>query len=156
MPRGPSARELRWIREKYSRMSDHELLVVQGKNITPEAREILAGEIAKRQIDPLRSDRTPDEMERYERDCILAEQYALSPPLGNSTLWGILVMLDVFVATGIDSWTAKFIAAIVGGVFIAQGKKCRSYDQKVKQLERDAAAKEIRDRLGVSVSQDDK
>ena len=45
---------------------------------------------------------------------------------------------------------AYLIGTVIGAMCIAQGKKCREWEQKVRQAERDRAAREILDKLGAS------
>jgi hypothetical protein len=157
MARGPSALELKWIREKYSKMSDRELSLVKSESIIPEAREILTSELAKRQVIPQVS-AAPTVETANEQQALkgLANLDQFNPPLGTSRISGILLVLDLFIGTDVDSWTVKSICIVIGSLFIAQGKKCHDYDQRIKQLERDATAKAIRDKLDVNVFDDKK
>src|SRR5437879_2587814 len=63
-----SARELKWIRQKYSRMSDDELLQVKLNRIIPEAQEILSAELLGRGWNEQKIDARRRELEEHEEE----------------------------------------------------------------------------------------
>jgi len=52
----------------------------------------------------------------------------------------------------VDSWAVKLICALFGSKCIDQGKRCREWKQKVMQVERDKADRDILDKLGANKS----
>jgi hypothetical protein len=128
-------------------MADDELLQVNSEKIIPEAQDILASEFLSRGWDQQKIDARRSELERRKQQPVGVSE---RPVGGSPTIWGILVVLIVIIATSVGSWPVMIICAVIGGLCIVLGKKSRERKQQQRQVERDRVAGEILDKLGVS------
>lgn len=64
-----------------------------------------------------------------------------------SRFWGVLVVVDILIATSIGTLTAYIVGALIGGLFIVLAKAARADEIKTAQTRRDKTADELKKKL---------
>ncbi len=155
-----SARELKWIREKYARLSDDELVQTNTERIIPEAREILASELLQRGWDQQRIDVRRSDLAKREEE---AADEVRAAATGETSEVPFLAKVLMFFGGGeilfalkslSDPFTSSTLHFVIGFVLLVLALLIASFYQKELVDDRNKRALLLSRRLAAGKSVD--